>query len=288
MKPFQWMMALALLCSTQVAVANCGNVCDPCDSCDMSYSVYADYIYWKLGRSDLVRDEFDLHFCPDYNSGFRVGGAVSCDCWDAGIRYTWFHFNDKKNFLGETVTAGVDGTYHSHYDFDLNRVDIELGYNWRLDCCDVNFRPFAGAILLWVDDKFTAYAPTTQLFDDKVDYKGYGLYLGTEAEWMITNMCDTDVSLVTRGAIGILDGRFKVRFGETEEGDHSHDCIFNPYLEAFAGLKFAMGDICGCYSPELMIGYEVQSYGSWREFDSFDDLASLGLGGLVVRAGLSF
>lgn len=257
MKPFSWMMALVLLCSTQMAIADCGNFCDPCDPCsEMSYSVYADYLYWKVGRSGLNTDD-DEHACPHYNSGFRVGGALHCDCWDFGARYTWFE-----------TSASEYNLHHWH------RLDLETGYSWRLDCADVSFRPFAGAILVWADETFDG---------DDLDYRGYGLYVGSEAEWHLVNYCDTDVALVTRGAFGILDGRFKL-----EENDNAKECIFNSYLEVFAGLKLTMGDLCGCYSPELLIGYEVQHFGSWRETGSTNDVASLGFGGLVVRAGLSF
>jgi hypothetical protein len=240
----------------------------------MSYSVYADYLYWKVERSGL--DTYDYHSegrnrghaCPDYHSGFRVGGAVHCDCWDFGVRYTWFQVDSKKN--------------RGHYRLsDWNRVDLEAGYSWRLDCADVSFRPFAGAIFLWVDEKFN---DGYDYEHSKLDYKGYGLYIGSDAEWHIANYCDTDVALVTRGAFGVIDGRFKLN----DSYSRGNECVYNPYIEVFAGLKLTMNDVCGCYSPDIIIGYEVQHYGSWRKFWSPDDLSSIGLGGLVVRLGLGF
>lgn len=261
MKPYQWLIAAALFTSASVANANCGTECDPCNSCDYgcnwNFNFSADYLYWKPSRSDLVREGDSV--CPDYHSGVRAAVFLPICCWDVGARYTYFQTKNSK--------------HDRKYGIDLDVVDLEAGFTWSLDCAEVNFRPFAGCKLAWLNEKFDGY---------KVRLKAGGLYLGTGADWHIWDMCDTSVALVTRVAFGALDGVHHVEYN-----DKVRECWFIPYYEVFAGLSFNMGDFCGI-NPDVLIGYEAQSWNDLREFDSHNDLGSLGLGGLVVRLGVGF
>lgn len=270
MKIIKWIFALALLCNVQMASAQV--ICNPRDMCfsDLKFDLHADYLYWKVCRGDLNYDDCcDAKYInPDYDSGFRLGGRAYYECLDLGIRYTYYYNSKSKK----------GGKYWIDYDV----VDIELGYTLCWDCKDLSIRPFLGAKLAWIDEK---YDEPKSSEDDKIDFKGYGLYIGSEGHLALCNVCDQTLSLVARGCLGILDGRFKV--DRKHASDFKKDCLYIPYLEAFAGLEFGLCSYCDV-DADLMIGYEVQQWGDFREFDTRDDLESLGLGGLVVHLNLSF
>jgi len=93
---------------------------------------------------------------------------------------------------------------------------------------------------------------------------------------------------VLRGSYGILESTSKTKtvsdFSETiREGE----CLFVSTVEVFAGVAFAYS--CSeCFTPELLLGYEANTLIGWREMDSSNDRATLGLGGLVARLRLDF
>lgn len=263
MKLFRWIFALMLLSSTPAVYAQnencCPDFCDPCSwFSDCDFSVYTEYLYWEVCRSDLIND--DEYVNPDWDHGFRLGGRLSCDCWDLGLRYTYFVTDDEKD--------------DEDYDIDYDVVDIELGYSFCADCVRASFRPFAGVKLAWIDEDHD---------DDDNKYRGYGLYFGGSSQW---HLCDyefcnnvTTISIIARGSYGILRSTF-------ERNDNDKECLFVPYLDAFIGLNFSFCDLY-CLNGDLSIGYEAQHW-DWVETDSSRDTASLGLGGLVLHLGLGF
>ena len=264
MKTYTWLLAAVLFCNAGIANANCYDACDPCSECDpccdWSLNVSADYLYWKVNRSDLDLSDESGFICPDYDHGFRIAAFLPTECWEVGARYTYFK-----------TTHSID---EEKYGIDLDVVDLEARYTWTLDCADVLFRPFMGTKLAWIVEKFDG---------NKNNYKGFGIYIGTESEWHVYDMCDTAISFVTRGAFGVMDGRHR-----TEINDKVKECIFHPYYEVFAGVKLNMGEFCGFMSPDILIGYEAQNWQDFREFWNENDIASMGLGGLVVRIGTEF
>lgn len=282
MKWIKWIIGLGLICNASLASAeecktdksSCG-----CDS-GFGYSFYADYLYWKVCRSDLDVGSPDHYVNPDYDHAFRVGGGISCDCWDLQIRYTSFETSDHLTHNGSTRT----------YDIDMDVVDIEIGYRMGFECADINLRPFIGAKLAWIDELW--FGPSNSPHHS-TEYDGYGLYLGAEGKWLVCcyEMCDSciPISLVFRGSAAILDGEFD--YSASINDPRENECLFSGVFELFVGLEFAYCDM-GCMecidSVALTVGYEAQVWSGWREIDSEDDIGSLGFAGAVVRFAVNF
>jgi len=277
MKRFSWLIGLLLICSTQMSYAKdcspCAEVeeCDFCDfnMCDVCYSVYADALFFQVHRSGLAVGKNHHTICPDWDWGYRIGGNAKWKDWDLGLRWTSFDTSTKE--------------HHHHYKLDFDVLDIELGYTWHASCAKLAFRPFIGAKLAWTKEKLHKHG--------KCEFEGQGLTLGTEARWDLCgfNACDRMIpmSLLTRASFSVLDGKFDTK-------SSNHECIYVPVYEAFVGLNFGFCDLFCDMDANFAIGYEVQHWGSWREFGGRkddhrnDDIASLGLGGLVLRFGASF
>ncbi|MGA8164538.1 MAG: hypothetical protein WB791_05865, partial [Waddliaceae bacterium] len=253
-------------------------------------------------------------------------------CWDVGFRYTDFCVSKKRkcgskkggggfdanlvnsseNLSGELNHSGFDGWEYrgdkdfGNFHFDAQILDIELGSCCFFDCCCGKIRPFAGAKLAWIHEKFK----TNNNFSNGMGFggfglnkngsrhrfQGYGLYLGGEGCWELfeCQLCNTciPVSFVTRLSTGILHSRFrhkeKNHYGSYHDRDkREKECLFITVNELFAGIDFAYREFCD-FNADLSIGYEVQSWQGWREFNSRSDITSLGFGGLVVRLGVEF
>ena len=298
MKFSKWIVGTAFLFSAQIASVQGAGSCDPCDPCyqskpcdlcdiewcDVEYDFYVDALYWKLCRSDLdidLDDDEGGYADHDWSWGYRIGGNARYKNWDLGIRYTSFCDDVKTSKGGD-----------AKHEFDYDVLDIEAGYTCCLPCDGLSIRPIAGVKLAWIEDEFDK-SENNDGNKGKFDYTGYGLYLGCSARWELCSYsaCDRDIpiALVTRATTGILHGEFD--YGDLENADHStykNECIYNPVHELYVGLDFSFCDLCGCGNAFFQVGYEVQHWGSWREWFSDDDLASWGLGGLVLRFGASF
>jgi len=295
----KWILGAALLFSAQIASVQGASYssCDPCDPCyeskscdlcdidfcDVEYDFYVDALYWKLCKSDLDIDGDDDegdYVGHDWCWGWRLGAIAHYENWNLGLRYTSF-CSDAKNSNGGDAK----------HEFDYKVLDIEIGR----DCCicdGISLRPIVGAKLAWIDDDFDK-SDNNDGGEGSIDYCGYGLFLGFEGRWEICSYCacDRDIPLafVTRATTGVLHGTFE--YGSLENADHDtykDECLYNPVHELFLGLDMSFCDICGCGSGFFQIGYEVQHWGSWREILSDDDLASWGLGGMVLRFGVGF
>lgn len=296
MKILKWFTVAVLVCSSQMATASCnGNLCDPCDPCydneccdicdidfcNLTYTAYVDFLYWKVCRTDLdteVHDGEAKFLNPCFDPAFRLGFFAHSDCWDFGLRYTRFCTDQKESLEN---SGEVDD---AKFCFDFDVLDLETGYTCKCSCLTI--RPFVGAKFAWADDHFE-----TNEFDSKIDYCGCGIYLGAGGRLPFYSFCACDrtvpVSLVTRCSTGILDSKFKEDVdGDCDCDDSEKHCVYVPYLDAYVGLEFTFCDLC-CGDAFLQIGYEAQYWG-WREYDSHNDVAHLGLGGLTMRFGASF
>lgn len=282
MKHFSWIIGLLLLCSTQVSYAQNCNTCDPCmtecslcdiNCCDMSYDFYVDYLYWKVNRADLNFDEEPTNFIdPDFDHGFRVGGNLRCDCWNFGVRYTYYQTDESKD--------------DNDYDLKFRTLDVEGGYTFHICGTPMDLTPFAGVKFAWIDED-------REIDDNDIDldFYGVGLYLGLGSKWSLCNWnacnCCIPISLVARASTGIMDGEFDADSDDDCDGDRKDECLFVPVHEMYIGLDFRFCDLVCDTDVNLQIGYEAQYWG-YREFSSNDDISNLGLGGLVVRLGATF
>lgn len=319
MKKMKWLVALAIACSTQVAFADNGDACFDCCDNDAKWSANVDYLLWKTNRSELYLDtdngsdaadvaEGSRRDCgvryinPDHESGWRIGLNRACGCWDFGVRYTSYYDSGKvkksrkhhgdymeeytARDASDDVAQGGNGGKKTKYSIDVDMLDVELGYPSALNCgCCGTIRPFVGAQWAWIDEKGKIF----DYFKGKLKFKGRGLYLGADAEWNVCNYdfcgCVVPITLVTRASTGILDSEFTVKGRDCD--DRKKECLYVTHHELFAGLAFRFCDV-GCGDLDVVIGYETQTFNNWREFDSNDDLAALGFGGMTLRLAMDF
>ncbi|NGX43301.1 MAG: hypothetical protein K940chlam7_01596 [Chlamydiae bacterium] len=268
MKVIKWLICLTVLCQMSMAFARDYNACCPCDPCDscfsnFDYSFYADFLYWKPSRTELIKDTDGSteYLDPDYDVGYRLGARLHCNKGDLGIRYTSFESDDKS------------GDAKLGLDYDV--VDIEARYALDFDCNKFILRPFMGVKLAWIDE----VVDNDDNDKGHQDFEGYGIYLGTEANYLICN----NLSLIGRGSFGILYSKFAV--SKSDENRHD-ERLYTPVLDGFIGFNYDFCEVY-CTTPSVQIGYEVQHWG-WREYSSDSDIANLGLGGLTFRVNLDF
>lgn len=247
-------------------------------------------LIWVTRVTKVVRKvatNYTYYMNPEYKSAWRVGGRYECNFWDAGVRYTDFCNTTKRNLS----SSPFDEEYTQIFKFDWNVVDIELGYNLPFNSERYILRPFVGAKFAWVKE---SYRDEQEGYYSKQDFDGDGLYLGVESRYLFCrkNVCcnDLELSFLFWGSYGILDSTSDTH-EESITGNDVYDkkkeCLFISTVEVFAGLDLAI-HCSDCFTPHLLIGYESHTMIGWREMDSTNDCATLGLGGLVVRFGLDF
>jgi len=126
--------------------------CEP--DCGSGFSVYADYLYWRVCETDLSFSwntngtNHTEYLNPCYDSGWRIGGAYRCGPSDIGVRYTDYSNTSKKVLTNPPFSQA--GT--AVFKFDYHVVDIEVGYTLPFDCDRYFFRPFSGAKSAWVNE----------------------------------------------------------------------------------------------------------------------------------------
>lgn len=310
MKLSKLMMGVVCLVGAQLSALNAGegwkDCNSPChyekaprcfemDNCDVEYHFYADFLYWDVQKSDLALGEDgegNQHYLnPDYDFGYRLGACAAWHKWDAGVKYTWLG-NHSEGDIPDLVND-----FDATFKLNLNVVDIELGHSFCLNCGPIIFRPFVGAKLAWVKDHFNTLAgggPNAS--DTHIKFNGYGIYLGACGRWELCNfqMCDycLPISLVMRGSTGILRSEFKqsVEANIPDVGattfTYQRQDVYTPVHEGYVGIDVAVRGLCD-NEISLQLGYEAQYWG-WRKYNDITQTTHLGMGGLVLRGGVSF
>ncbi len=297
----KWILGAALLFSVQIVTAQSRQVacnsCDPCavsnlcdlcniDFCEVEYDFYVDALYWEVCKSDHQIGEDNSgkqkYLNPDYDWGYRIGGIARWNSWDLGFRYTSFCTKDSKS------SADSSPPDKEKFEFDYDVFDIEFGYTCCLPCGPMSFRPFLGVKMAWIDDDFESdSARNFSVGEAKIDFEGYGLYIGASARCDLFSYCVCDrnipIALVARAGTGIIRGEFEQ---DVSGGDKDRRCIYVPEHDLYVGLDFTFCDLCG-WDAFFRIGYETQYWG-WLEYGEDDDTAHIGFGGLVLRFGAIF
>ncbi len=219
-----------------------------------------------------------------YDWGYRLGGIARWKNWDLGFRYTSLCTE-----YSRSSADSDDDDDKEKFNFDYDVFDIELGYSCCLPCGPMTFRPFLGVKMAWIDDEFKS--DSARGFDKaKIEFDGYGLYIGSSARWELCSYCacdrDIPIALIARASTSILRGEFEQ---DVEDGGNDRDCrcIYVPVHDLYVGLDFTFCDLCGCGDAFFQIGYETQYWG-WMEYNEKDDTAHIGMGGMVLRFGFGF
>ena len=324
---------------------DCGfSLCD-CDPCE-GWSVYADYLLWRVRKCDLdyaftsVDDWITGGYSvdPSYDSGFRIGVLKACGDVDFGVHYTWFQSKDSDSVnaadLGVTlgqnkIVAG--GSFlgadpialaSSEYTFELNQLDIEMGYHLEVSDC-LAARLFTGFRFanikqhqdsVYSNDALDPYAESNtaaavDIVHQKSDVDFYGLYLGNKASYKVSDCFDFFGGF----SLGIGVGDFSNAYdhygraiGGVADFDQANyfdgDCWKSVgVLDLNLGITFPLCNIC-CTDWAFSVGYEFHH---WFNFNSFTDVfhdndpgntsglisshcCDLGYDGLFVRLSAAF
>ncbi|MFZ0564742.1 MAG: Lpg1974 family pore-forming outer membrane protein [Chlamydiales bacterium] len=300
MRIYKWLIGCMLLgfMSTNACAQNLAD-CFSCEDffCNVRYHVYADYLYWRAFRSGVgvatstISEDRDLYVCPNYSSGYRVGGRILWNCLDLGVRYTSYCKTTSHSAVGDiTATTNL-----FRYNVDYQDVDVELGALFCFSCGNSFLRPYVGAKFVWLDERVKFFTNDVEQGTPKLKDRAYGLYIGTEGKLGLFNLCDVAVGLRARGSFGLLDGnhKFRIAFPDDETTNFARECHIVGYTDVFAGLDISYCD-CFCFDLNLQIGYELQQY--IRDFNNFVtssigtilNLDNIAFGGLVVRFGVYF
>jgi hypothetical protein len=275
----KWIVALStVVFTTQFAPASasscnsdCGSssdcgfsLCD-CDPCE-GWSVYADYLYWRVRRCDLdyafvrngadyITDVYDVN--PSYDSGFRVGVLKACGDLDFAVHYTWFQGKDDDSLntlsvdngsvIGQTklnpgaVFVGSIAVAGSEYKVELNQVDIEAGYHLEISDCLAS-RLFAGfryanikqhQDTVYSSDASDIYAKINTAAEVDIVYQEtdidfYGLYFGNKASYKVCDCFDFFAGFSL--GIGVAEGENTFsHYGKSSGG--SSDYTYGDYVD---------------------------------------------------------
>jgi len=244
----------------------------------------------------------------DYDLGFRCALFKRCDCWDAGLRYTYYSTDKSSSFHVKNIPyrpsrqhpdikGFVDGTNiilgKSSYDLELNQLDWEVKRQLGTSC-DTTVAFVGGLKMAFIDqDLKTTYKglslPKDEMVEkrfhtvsEKVDMDAYGLYIGAEAEWHY-NSCWT---VFGRFSIGSLLANFDRSFFEKEfTNPEVMDPLFEPEVlvdvseDMWCGVsqcEFSVGlDYLFCRTDcsdwHLQLGYEFLQWNDMRTFMQFTD-----------------
>ncbi len=350
------LLALLTLSSGAFAGDNYYVTYDPCDPCmennsccpnidfcngDFDFKIYGDYLYWRTRRCELdyaipttgnstsgpfVGNVYTV--CPEYDSGFRVGGIVgSGDLYLEG-RYTYYQSSSEDSVVDSTgnligtrivddfpggASQGAFNFARADYSVHYHAVDALLGYDMDVGRC-FDFHLFTGFKGLFIEQKFNVLysdaedidgpANTYSSINDKIELDGYGLTLGFD---MVYHVYDC-IGLTGSFAYDVLAGNTDRHFSYRNTTDGGQNFTDNANLRdecwrTISGLNLAIGmqyetRICNCYDVVLGAGYEFHHYLNFSDFlalqsesgeTTFDrQTDGIGFDGLYVRLGIGF
>ncbi len=272
--------------------SNCYDDC--CDCYD--FEIYADWLYWSVRRADL---DFAVNYdasttpeeaignvyeiCPDYDSGFRVGGRVGCDdLYLEGI-YTYYDTNSSRRAEGTLagtrdvppnagLLPGAVLAARSTYDVNYQTGDLLVGYELGCDCFEASI--FGGFKYAHIDQCLgTRYADTV-LFDTLVDkviqdvmVNAYGIDFGLGASYTLCGCFE----LFGRASVDILAADVERKY-RLESATTGADFVTSVNLDDSCwrmasalnvqlglGYDFTLDCLC-CLQVNLAVGYEFHQW----------------------------
>ena len=235
--------------SVQADEAYSSNLCNQTHDCNVDTKFNASYLYWSVQEDQIgfAIENFDLSKTgsdtklkthhPKWDSGVRLEGEVSSNCFPIGCRFGWTHFNTRSNAsavgnqpgvpsVGVTAIPGFSNQGDSPFvssesaasslKFNLNEYffDVQSFYH----CCGscLSFRPFVGVFVANINQKqdilysgiaFKDIAGIDVSVSRKNIFFGVGPRLGIELNW---KFCEK-LSLITNTSFAYLVGTFNTK-----------------------------------------------------------------------------
>lgn len=206
---------------------------------------------------------------PQFDSGFRFGGELSCDCC-SGVRAAYTQYDTSTDnridappgiggttaslvLFPNTVTAASTFDFLvAHYDIRFKLADVE--YSVLLSGSDVAALNFdIGARYAHLDQGFSqlgefAGATGEELTTTTIGFDGGGLRTGFDGAWRLHN---SRFALYGKGYANIIFGQFNSHYlqhnvtTDTDEAfSHWTDSRVMPILEYEAGLQWVSCSGC--------------------------------------------
>ena len=284
-------------------------------------SASVDYLNWTLQRRGLdfaiptddtalavgVGQVQSVQFKPD--SGFRTGlGYMTASGWELSFRYTSFDTSadasaaDVGGNLWATRTHPDRGeeavTADAFSDFDYDVFDLEI-QRWvmvhRTTAIGImgGFRWADVSQNLRIDYDGRDFDQT--VFQNPVDLTGFGVRLGGEGHWRITNC----FSLFGRAAGTVMQGDFTTRLLETNfAGTEVVVDVTDVFTNTLTAMELAAGISWNRGPLSLSGGYEMTNWSNLGERTTFSSEAHEGaydpssvdvlLEGLFIRGAWLF
>lgn len=233
------------------------------------------YLYWKPHRSEIHQkfDNLIRYSNLDYDSGIRAAVSWEKDCSSILLRYTDFSTKDLSHLFAESD----DFVY---YELDYKTFDLELSHKMAFQYCpDVSFDFFLGLENIRVNEKIE----DDENEQRKMKVKGLGPYLGVEFRYAFDCV---PISFLVRGSSAVILGNAKLDSIDPDYQREKLDMFFVKNT-LFGGVAYTFPNF-SCFSGELSLGYEVQSWKNWKETDTRSEIESFGIGGFILSAALSF
>lgn len=335
------LVTLMFTCLLSTAATQADQCCqtDCCytnECCDNGLDVYADWIFWRTRTCKL---DYALPYdsstavgkvrSPDlgYDSGFRVGFAKECNCWIAGIEYTYYRSDASHTF--KNADGHIAGTHiiddntvisqgsniefaKSNWCLDYDVVRLTLGRDLTFrNCINLNF--FGGFNFAYIGQDFnnryaTAEDLTTASQDyvkEKISMDGYGISVGVSPEYQLSQCLSLFGSFSYDAYISNFDRSFKyytsISGAELAEQVNLKDDCWGAVgtVNLTVALAYTQRDLfCSCGDLTIMIGYEFHNWFNSVGFLEYQNESgeinfdryneSLGFDGLFVRLNGSF
>ncbi len=257
----------------------------------------------KIGvLNDLINSENKL---PDFkwDFGFKVGlgYCTTCDSWDIDVLWTWYRGKANDHIEAEiddnhtllplwSAFAPAQGSVlyatdiETHWKFQLNLVDIELGRNfWTSKYFAI--RPFVGMRIAFIDQHFEIQhkggswsertaEPLQDAFNNEVDmdndFKGVGLRTGLDSTWNF----GCGWAFYSNLAASIIYGRFNIDYDEeNRRASNPHDKVKvaeceDSFRASRAMLDLALGVQWSTLFCDCQYGFMIAL--SWEHHLFFD------------------
>ena len=298
------------------------------EGCCSDWTVYADWLYWKVRNCNLdyafINDDDQNYYQdvrsvePSYSNGYRVGIQQFDGCRYLEAFYTHLHSEDEDitrstaiNTITPTRVWKVLPTdtnrAESLYEIDYDVADIVGGYV-KNSCCNLQTYFFGGLKLVFIDQVLrNSYldegTPRLTLSRQNIDMNAYGLDVGIGANYTIGNC----LNLFGRFSYDFMAANYErttTQFVSNDANERTVDVVDNCWTSLnVANLSFGVGyesNFCGCWVNRLAIyfGYEFHQYLDMLDFYSFEigsiepsfkrGNPAFGLDGLMLRIAIGF
>ena len=287
-----------------------------------------DYLNWKARRDMLDYATFDpgdedipqgplvsLAFGAKSGVRGRLGHVSTCG-WDLGVVYTYFRASVRgavsvptgSNELTPILSSPYDAALldvdraSASADIDYSVVDFEVGHPWHVGST-LTGRCFASFRWAAIDQDFNVLYEGNDTGDGEdgysvhapINFDGYGLRLGGEAQWNVYSC----FGIFASGAVSVLIGDFDTRYVLIDGDDDRFDAnLSNDFQRVIPVMDVAVGANWVRGALDVSGGFELANWFNLIDGYTFPDdedpprlmrtPGDLGFYGFFLKAAVTF